>query len=113
MYHEDLNSMVQGSYIELNLITAEDVFEEECFDYMLEPSQYFNVKYGDLVAACWYSDNNRLELAVLDDEKYLIRIYVDSCSENSFQNFQFSIRYEYYITLRLSAYISEYIYLYS
>ena len=110
MYHAGLQSMVQGSYIRLNL-PAEDVFEDECFDYMLEPSQYFNVKYGDMVAACWYNNYNKLDLTVLDDWRYLI-VYRGgvTCSEDAFHNLQIFMGYEEYITLRLSAYISECIY---
>ena len=73
--------IVDGSYMELNL--TEDQLQDECFDYVLEPSQYFRVKEGNLVAVCWHDEGNRIELAIRQSDKNLITGRVDSCSQTS------------------------------
>ena len=102
-------SMVDGSHTELS-VDIEDMYYYdygvECLDHMLEPSEYFRVKEGTLVAACWEDIDTGLDMAVEYDDKLLRWISTGSCSEENmgFLNGFGRVRGA---TLLLTAYISK------
>ena len=54
---EDSYHLVDGSHYELTVADSID----SCQDQFLNPSEQFSILQGDMVAACWNSDN-RVEL---------------------------------------------------
>ena len=116
MYHEVEDSLflVSRSYREISVNGSDfgyhDDYGLECLDLMLETSDYFRVKRGDVVGACWEDSDNRLELAVEHQDKYLVGLSTGSCSERSLFSPQSSFERSD-VTLLLSAYISEYLFM--
>ena len=102
---EDVFVMVEGSHHELSLL-GEDI-DFNCFDFMLDPSEYFDVRVRDMVAACWYDDDNRIELSVSQRNEFLIHFGGDSCCEECiYDSYDDGYDDKGHHTLRLSAYIS-------
>ena len=102
-------TVVGDSFRDLNV--SEEYFDDnekyslECLDYMLEPSDHFKVKRGDVVGVCYESTENRLELVVEEPAKDLVILSADSCFRNNTRISSHSPRVE--VTLLLSVYIGK------
>ncbi|CAI8022472.1 Ephrin type-A receptor 3 [Geodia barretti] len=110
MYHRvsSVFTVVDGSYRELivsdNDFEYNEEYDLECLDYILEPSEYFRVKRGDVVGVCYEEDSeNTLELVVENTERELEILSTESCLINIAQVSNQSPRRE--VALLLSVYI--------
>ena len=97
-FGEDSYLLVSGSRYELRVEDGIDSYT--CQDEFLEPSEHFSVEQGDMVAACWSSEN-RVELFA--DKRRHDLIIGGQCSQDSIDEFTVKTRR----TLLLSAYISK------
>lgn len=85
--------IVKKSYHELSV----ENFDGDCLYVPLESSEWFDVNEGDMVAACWYDEEEeeveegndiRIELAVHRDDKDIAEFehdFVQSCSKSQIQ----------------------------
>ena len=104
-------TVVGDSLKDLNV--SEEYFDDndkyglECLDYMLEPSDHFKVKRGDVVGVCYESSENRLELVVEEPAKEIVILDTDteSCFTSNGRISSHSPRVE--VTLLLSVYIGK------
>ena len=103
--------MVTGSYTELGLDEDSFNYYEEyrlqCAEYYLESSDYFRVKSGAMVAACWEDFDTGLEFAVENEERSLWGFSVNSCSEEA-MSFPTEFSSVEHTALLLTALISEF-----
>ena len=95
---EDSYRLVSGSRYELRVEGGIDSYT--CQDEFLEPSEHFSVEQGDMVAACWSSEN-RVELFANKGQHDLI--VGGQCSQDTIDEFTEKTRR----TLLLSTYISK------
>lgn len=117
MYREVPSALTDGSIFTVvgdsfrDLNVSDEYFDDndkyglECLDYMLEPSDHFKVKRGDVVGVCYESTENRLELVVEEPNKDLVILSADSCFTSNGQISSHSPREQ--VTLLLSAYIGK------
>lgn len=113
-FHQNGNlSIVMRSYYELNI--SEEEFIEDCIYIHLEHSEWFDVVEGDVVAACWYEeeeeDETLIELAVPRNGKNLAEFepsFAHSCSESNITLLrENNVDTIYDHTLLLTAFISK------
>ena len=94
--------LVSGSLYQLTL--QDSIPSYTCLDRLLEESEYFAIEQGDMVAACWSSDENRVEMFSRNVFRTL-EAGGGSCGQNVIDGTSRILFREIF----LSAYISEFI----
>ena len=107
IYHNDIEGdtfeLVNGSLH--NLTVEENTSSLTCQDVPLDPSEQFAIQQGDMVAACWSENVNRVQLFAMKSNKRLMYWSSGLCFQENLSTSGANIIRRH--TLLLSAHISK------